>query len=119
MKQILWISRHEMTGDQRKDLERIAGEPITVTAWQDTVQNVADLKPALSDCDMVAAVLPIGKLGELLKLAGGKPVLQAVSKRLATGRTVVLPDGRTEKEFAFVHAGWEQILRVEVETKPL
>ena len=108
-----------MTPTQLADLRRIAGEEIALTPWQDTVQDVRALLPALADCDMAAAVLPLGKMSELLPLLGGKPLLQAVSKRVPTGHTLTLPDGRREAEFAFVHERWERILRIELETVPL
>ena len=54
-----------------------------------------------------------------LTLAGKKPVLRAVSERRATGCIRTLPDGRREQEFAYVHAGWEQLLRMDVRTRRL
>ena len=108
-----------MTPEQLADLRRIAGEEIALTVWPDTVQDVQSLLPALAECDMAAAVLPPVKLGELLPLLGEKPLLHAVSKRVPTGRTLTLPDGRREAEFAFVHERWERILRMELETVAL
>jgi len=46
-------------------------------------------------------------------------VLRAVSERRATGCIRTLPDGRREQEFAYVHAGWEQLLRMDVRTRRL
>lgn len=119
MKQILWISRHQMTPPQLADLERIMGGPVRLLPWSDTIWDLSALEPALRRVDAVAAVLPVHLLAQLLKLAGGKPVLYAVSARQATGRTVTTPDGQTEREFAFVHQGWQQILRVNIDTKNL
>ena len=39
--------------------------------------------------------------------------------RVPTGRTVVLPDGRREREFAFEHRGWRQILEVTIREREL
>ena len=72
-----------------------------------------------SDAGAVAAVLPPELLAKLLTLAGNKPVLRAVSERRATGCIRTLPDGRREQEFAYVHAGWEQLLRMDVRTRRL
>lgn len=119
MKRVLWVSRHEMTRDQRADLERALGGPVELLPWQDTVADVAQLRPALEGADAVAAVLPVELLAQLLPLAGGKPVLVATSGREPTGRVHTLPDGRQEPEFAFVHQGWRQILRLELETRLL
>ena len=119
MKKVLWVSRHCMTGEQRADLERIMGGPVELLPWRETLRDAAELAPALDRADAAAVVLPPELLCQLLPLAGEKPVLQAVSARRATGRTVTTPDGREEQEFAFVHQGWRQILRLELETKPL
>lgn len=116
MKQILWVSRHEMTLSQRSDLERIMGGPVELLPWLETVHRAEELCPALEVCDAVAVVLPLELLEQVLRLANGKPVLQAVSERCATGKIVSTPDGRNEPEFAFVHTGWRQILRLELET---
>lgn len=91
MKRVLWISRHQMTVEQRSDLERVMGEE----------------------------VLPVELLAELVRLAGKRPVFQAAAVRTPTGRFHTLPDGRREPEFAFAHGGWQQILRLELEVKHL
>jgi hypothetical protein len=108
-----------MTDAQRADLERIMGGPVRLLPWRDTVEVVECLRPALEAADAVAVVLPLELLAELVPMAQGKPVLQAVSRRVPTGRTVTLPDGRREPEFAFVHRCWNQILRVDIETRRL
>ena len=76
-------------------------------------------RKCLEQADAVAAVLPPELLAKLLTLAGNKPVLRAVSERRATGCIRTLPDGRREQEFAYVHAGWEQLLRMDVRTRRL
>lgn len=119
MKQVLWVSRHEMTPAQRADLERIMGGSVTLRPWRETVHSAEELRPALMACDAAAVVLPLELLDQVLRLADGKPVLQAVSERRATGKTVLTPDRREEPEFAFVHAGWRQVLRLELETRTL
>lgn len=70
---------------------------------------MARLAPLVRRADAVAAVLPPELLEKLLALAQGKPVLCAVNQRRATGRFRILPDGRREQEFAYVHGGWEQL----------
>ncbi|MBD5102505.1 MAG: hypothetical protein HDT27_07420 [Subdoligranulum sp.] len=119
MKKVLWISRHEMTPAQRADLERVMNGPVELLLWRDTVRQAAELAPAIAESDAVAAVLPPELLCEVLYLAGGKPVMQSLSARRPTGRTVSMPDGRRDPEFAFVHAGWQQIVRMELETRML
>lgn len=115
MKKVLWISRHEMTQEQRSDLDRITGGA-ELLLWKETVTDIAKL---LQQADAVAAVLPPELLAELLALAGDKPVLRAVSERKATGRFRTLPDGRREQEFVYVHGGWEQLLRMDVRSQRL
>ena len=119
MKTVLWVSRHEMTADQLADLERIMGGDVRLLPWRDTVEDVSQLAPAVAEADAVAAVLPPKMLAELLKLAAGRPVLQAVSWRRPTGQLRPVPGGGSEPEFAFVHRCWQQVLRLEIEMRTL
>lgn len=119
MKRVLWISRHEMTPEQRADLERALGAPVALSVWADTVEDLSQLRPAVDAADAVAAVLPLHLLSGLLDLAGNKPVLRSVARRVDAGGVRVLPDGRTERDFSYVHLGWEQVLRLRVETRRL
>ncbi len=118
-RRVLWVSRHSMTEDQRQDLERIMGGPVELDTWSDTVQDVEELRPRLREADAVAAVLPTEKLADLLKIAGKRPVLQAESARVPTGRWTIQPGGAVEREFAFIHQGWKQILEVRIRTRAL
>lgn len=119
MKRVLWISRHQMTEEQRSDLERVMGEEVELHTWAETVTDLADLRPELERADAVAAVLPVEGLAGLMKIAGKRPVLQSAAIRTPTGRILTLPDGRKEPEFTFAHGGWRQILRLELEIKEL
>ena len=119
MKNVLWISRHEMTAAQRADLERIMEGPVRLLPWRDTVRDVSSLTPAVKRSDAVAAVLPLELMARLLSLTEGKPLLQAVSERRPTGKLRATPEGGSEPEFAFVHRCWQQVLRLELETKIL
>lgn len=119
MKRVLWVSRHPMTGEQRTDLERIMGGAVELLCWPDTVRDAAELAPALERADAAAVVLPLELLERLLPLARGKPVLLAASARRATGRVVTNANGQAEPEFAFVHQSWRQLVRLELELRPL
>lgn len=119
MKTVLWVSRHEMDRAQREDLERIMGGPVRLLPWRDTVRDVLELAPALAEADAAAVVLPLDLLAQLLPLAEEKPVLQAVSARKATGRTLLTPDGKAEPEFAYLHRGWRRVRRLELVTEEL
>ena len=70
MKKVLWVSRHEMTPEQRADLDRIMGGA-QLLPWQETVTDVARLAPLVRRADAVAAVLPPELLEKLLALAQG------------------------------------------------
>ena len=108
-----------MTPEQLTDLERIMGGRVRLRYWRDTVVRLDVLCPAIKDCDAVAVVLPPEMLPGLLRIAGNIPILWSVSSRVPTGRVVTLYDGRREAEFAYIHRGWEQILRAEFTTRKL
>lgn len=57
MKKVLWVSRHEMTAEQRADLDRVMGGA-ELLPWKETVTDIAQLLPLLEQADAVAAVLP-------------------------------------------------------------
>ena len=118
-KRVLWISRHTMTREQLADLERIMGGPVQLSLWPYTVRDVEKLRPLVNQSDVVAAVLPLEKLAQLLEIAGDRPVLQAKSGRVPTGRWTMQPTGSMEQEFTFTHLGWQQLLEVRVRTRPL
>lgn len=119
MKQVLWISRHELLPAQIADLERVMGGPVRLKLWKDTVRDISVLMPMLREADAVAAVLPLELLAKLVELAGETPILQAVCRRVLTDQTVTTADGHQEPEVYYVHEYWQQILRVEVRTKRL
>ena len=97
------------------DLRRIMGGPFHLTVWPDTVENVADLAPAVGEADAVCAVLPIKPLAELLRQAGNRPVLLSVSGR----RPTCLLDENGEPKFDFVHLRWMQVTKLELELRAL
>ena len=120
---ILWLSRHNMTGEQYADLQRIYGNygnieikqvSKTVNGWQDVV----DLG---YDCDVLAVVLPISILADLTNPRNNrKPVIRAKSNRVPTGKWVLNPaTGKEEEEYLFEHVGWEQIESVVLSVKEL
>lgn len=119
MKKVLWISRHEMTTAQLSDLERIMGGTVKLLCWKENVRNVTELMPLIEQADAIAAVLPLQMQANLLNVAEGKPVLQAVAERVLSETERTLEDGRKEREVQFVHKRWEQLLRIDVQTKVL
>lgn len=119
MKRVLWISRHQMTREQREDLEEVLGDTVALVPWTDTVHQIEVLLPMVIQADAVAAVLPVQLLALLRPYCGDRPLLQSVSQRVATGTMRTLPNGQTEPEFQFCHTGWQQIYRLELETRML
>lgn len=119
MKRVLWISRHQMTGPQLADLETVLGDTVELLPWTDTVERVEVLLPQVEAADAVAAVLPTDLLARLLPCCGHRPLLQTVAHRVATGNVRTLADGRQEPEFRFIYGGWQQICRLELETRLL
>lgn len=119
MTRILWLSRHELTDTQLEDLRRIYGE-VEITAINRTVSSYKDVLEVGNDCDILAVVLPPAILGDLTNPRNNtKPVIRAKANRVPTGRTIVTPYGNEETEYKFEHAGWEEVLKVEVVTRPL
>ncbi len=114
MKKILWISRHVMTKEQLEGLARLYGE-FEVEIYAGTVESMGQLKEQVENCDVVAAVLPALMLSELVKMADGRPVMQAVSGRVRTGRKIQVRDGVFEEEYEFRHLYWQEIKRMEME----
>ena len=119
MKRVLWISRHEMTAPQLRDLERVLGDKVELECQRDTICDMNELRPLIAASDAVAAVLPPRLLAELMAMRGERPVLQSVSARRQSGRMNLLPDGRREPEVIFEHLCWEQVLQMELETRRL
>lgn len=119
MKRVLWVSRHEMTPEQKRDLDRVMDDEVELTAYRETVQDMKILLPLIQKADAVAVVLPPDILQELLSVVGEKPVLRAIPRRIPTENTRVLSDGRQEPIFQFVHDGWEQVLSIEIKTRRL
>lgn len=120
MTKILWLSRHILTEKQEIDLIRIYGE-IEIITFDQSVTGWKDVVKAGKDCDVLAVVLPPAILADLTNPRNNqKPVIRAKANRVPTGNMVVNPaTGKEETEYRFEHAGWEQVLKIEVVVKPL
>ena len=117
---ILWLSRHELTSEQKEDLKRIYGE-VEVKVFDSTVSGWKDVAEAGNDCDVFAVVLPPAILGDLTNPRNNqKPVIRAKANRVPTGNTIINPaTGKEEAEYRFEHAGWERVVKIEVVTEDL
>ncbi len=120
MTKILWLSRHQMTQEQVKDLERIYGE-IEIKTFDKSVTGWKDVAKEGEDCDVLAVVLPPSILADLTNPRNNvKPVIRAKANRVPTGRTVINPaTGKEETEYRFEHAGWERVIKIEVVVETL
>lgn len=132
MKNILWFSRHAMTADQLKDLQRVIGGEIKITqingspanvhvpfeaAAPEVGETISDhiltgsqpaLKELVKEFDEVAVVLPINMLQQLLPFSNGR-LLQAVSKR------ILLEEGKVQ----FAHDKWQAVKEIKIVTEDL
>ena len=120
MKRILWVSRHEMTEGQIKDLRRIYGD-FDLVKFDKTVNNVKEIVEAGKDCDILGVILPPNLLAELVNpRINTKPVIRAVADRIETGNTILnATTGKKETEYKFVHIAWEQVIKIDIITKRL
>ena len=116
MKQILWVSRHSMTTRQTEQLNRIYGE-VQITQMDATISDIADILAV--PADVYAVVLPLSLLAALRQNTD-KEIIQSISGRVPTGRTVYNPaNGINEQEYIFDHLHWQRIVRLELETEIL
>ena len=116
MKQILWVSRHTMTPRQTEQLNRIYGE-VQITQMDATISDIADILAV--PADVYAVVLPLSLLAALRQNTD-KEIIQSISGRVPTGRTVYNPtNGINEQEYTFDHLHWQRIVRLELETEIL
>ena len=68
MKNVLWISRHEMEEKQKEELKEITGGDIRIIQWKETLRSIQEIKPQIEESDIVAAVLPMDLLLGLLNI---------------------------------------------------
>lgn len=112
MTRILWVSRHTMTESQLADLQAIYGE-VTISQVDKTIATATELKDAIDENDVIAVVLPVNLLADVMRLAGEKPVIRAISRRERG------PETNGETQYVFVHEYWEEITKIVVETVKL
>lgn len=108
MKRVLWFSRHTMTTDQYTALEAKLGEQIDLIQIDKTIQTAYELQDEIEKADVIAIVAPINLQQQFLKLANGKPVIIAQSKRVPRG------EDNGEPQYEFVFEGWKQLVKIEV-----
>ena len=102
-KKVLWFSRHKMTEEQAKAL----GDNVEIIQIDKSIQTAYELQEEINQCGIIAIVAPINLQAQFLKLAGDKPVIQALNNRV-----LVPKDGESEVQFNFVK--WERLIKIEV-----
>lgn len=114
MKNVLWVSRHEMTTGQREDLQRILADDFTTEVIGHTIKTVDEIVARADEKDIIAVVLPPQLTCNLLKEIKDQKVIQSVSKRIE------VPNPETGKsDFIFVHDRWEHIVKLDIEVATL
>ena len=103
MKKVLWFSKHTMTEEQKQALIDKLGE-IEITQINKTITSAYDIREEIETSDVVAIVAPIHIQEQVLRLAGDKPVIMALSKRVVLDSDWVI--------FNFVK--WERLVEVKV-----
>lgn len=92
-----------MTEEQAKAL----GDNVEIIQIDKSIQTAYELQEEINQCDIIAIVAPINLQAQFLKLAGDKPVIQALNNRV-----LVPKDGESEVQFNFVK--WERLIKIEV-----
>jgi hypothetical protein len=108
MKKVLWFSRHEMTADQLAALKRKLGN-IEINKIDKTISSAYELKDDIEGADVIAIVAPLNLQSQFLKLAEGKPVIIAQTKRELTK-----DENGGESKVTFIFDGWKQLEKIEV-----
>lgn len=103
MKKVLWFSRHTMTEEQEQALIDKLGK-IEITQVNKTIASAYDIREKIEMSDVIAIVAPIHIQEQVLRLAGDKPVIMALSER-------VIVDG-DKVTLKFVK--WERLVEVRV-----
>jgi hypothetical protein len=111
MKKILWVSRHPLSQEQMEGLTAYCGEEPQILWYQQTVEALDVLMPAIEQVDVVAAVFPLHLLVQLVAL--GKPVLISRAIRRLS------PSSNGEAQAHFTHNGWFCIKKLELELIPI
>ena len=103
-----------MTEDQKAELVNKYGE-VNIKQHSGTVSSADEVLEIGADCDVLAVVLPPAILAGLTNpKKNQKPVIRSVMNRVATGKTIINPNGNSEPEMAMVHMYWERVIKIEV-----
>lgn len=110
---ILWFSRHQMTVEQYRDLERIYGA-VDVSVIDMSIKHVDEIKWDIENNDVLAVVAPPELLHEFVNYPGGRPVIVAKSERI-----LVPSEDGTESKVEFQFQGWDLMEEYTIKTRRL
>ena len=110
---ILWFSRHVMTIEQHKDLERIYGA-VNVTRVDMSIKHVDEIDSIIEDNDILAVVAPPELLHEFVNYPGRRPVIVAKSERI-----LVPSSNGAESKIEFKFMGWDLMEEYTIKTRRL
>ena len=105
-KKVLWVSRHQMTPEQREAL----GEVEKIVQIDRTLQSAFELEKEIGEADVIAIVAPINLQQQFLRLAGEKPVIMAKNNR-----EVVPAEDGGESKVIFHFEKWERLKKIVIE----
>lgn len=105
MRKILWLSRDDMSAEQKSAL----GEDIEIMQVSKIIDTAYELQAEIDNADIIAIAAPLGLQEEFLKLANGKPVITALSERVFEKDP---RGGYSRIIFKFVK--WEQLDEIKV-----
>lgn len=102
---ILWVSKNQITNEQKEDLEKICGSWLEIVNYPEEIVDLENLIAKADDFDALAVVLPLEMLEKLRKQTD-KPILISKSVR------------RADKN-DFSHCNWIEIKKINIVTKKL
>lgn len=109
-KKVLWFSRQDMTNDQSQALVKKFGGWFEMIKVDGTIPNAFVLKDYIDECDVIALVAPIHIQEQVLKIAGDKPVIMALSRR-----QLVSDENSGESKAISTFEKWERLVKIIVE----
>jgi hypothetical protein len=124
IKKMLWLSRHFLTREQKADLSRIFGEDLIIDhcSWQ--VLSGEEVYSLAQGYELLGIVLPMHLINEVFEIKKKNnwkvQIIYSVAARHETGKMILNPaNGQAEKEFAFSHVRWEELVDMQAVTKKL
>ena len=107
---VMWFSRHDMSPEQSQALVNKLGGGFELVKVDGTIPNAFAIKEYIDECDVIAIVAPIHIQEQVLRIAGNKPVIMALSRR-----ELVPDENGGESKAVFIFEKWERLLKIVVE----